>query len=108
MKVHIEFDENRILIAVKSGNIAALRRAGAYVRKSARNKVSQSPKASAPGTPPNTRSGLLKKSLLRAYKSYVSNLLILYGKYPYCWYSARNSNAIFSSKELVNNSFLPL
>ena len=64
MKVHIEFDENRILIAVKSGNIAALRRAGAYVRKSARNKVSQSPKASAPGTPPNTRSGLLKKSLL--------------------------------------------
>ena len=64
MKVQIEFDEKRILIAVKSGNITALRRAGAYIRKTARNKVSQSQKSSTPGTPPNTRRGLLKQSLL--------------------------------------------
>ena len=64
MKVHIEFDQSRILVAVKSGNITALRRAGAYIRKSARNKVTQSSNASAPGTPPNTRRGLLKQSLL--------------------------------------------
>ena len=52
------------MLAVQSGNITALRRAGAYIRKSARNRVSQSPKASMPGTPPNTRRGLLKHSLL--------------------------------------------
>ncbi len=64
MKVRIEFDERRILIAVQSGNNAALRRAGAYVRKAARNKVTTSDKASPPGTPPNTRRGLLKRALL--------------------------------------------
>ena len=64
MKVHIEFDQSRILVAVKSGNITALRRAGAYIRKSARNKVTQSANASVPGSPPNTRRGLLKQSLL--------------------------------------------
>lgn len=64
MKVHIEFDQSRILVAVKSGNITALRRAGAYIRKSAQNKVTQSSNASAPGSPPNTRRGLLKQSLL--------------------------------------------
>lgn len=64
VKVHIELDEHRILVAVQGGNITALRRAGAYIRKSARNRVSQSQKASMPGTPPNTRRGLLKQSLL--------------------------------------------
>ena len=85
VKVHIELDEHRILLAVQGGNITALRRAGAYIRKSARNRVSQSQalrragayirksarnrvsqsqKASMPGTPPNTRRGLLKHSLL--------------------------------------------
>ena len=64
MKVRIEFDESRILIAVQRGNITALRRAGAYVRKAARNRVTQSANASTPGSPPNTRQGLLKRSLL--------------------------------------------
>ena len=64
MKVRIEFDESRILIAVQRGNITALRRAGAYVRKAARNRVTQSANASSPGSPPNTRQGLLKQSLL--------------------------------------------
>ena len=64
VKVRIEFDESRILLAVKSGNITALRRAGAYVRKAARNRVTQSANASSPGSPPNTRQGLLKRSLL--------------------------------------------
>ena len=64
MKCRIEFDDRRILVAVKSGNNIALRRAGAYIRKAARNRVTTSEKASAPGTPPNTRRGLLKQSLL--------------------------------------------
>ena len=64
MKCRIEFDDRRILVAVRSGNNIALRRAGAYIRKAARNRVSTSEKASAPGSPPNTRQGLLKQSLL--------------------------------------------
>lgn len=64
MKCRIEFDDRRILVAVRSGNNIALRRAGAYIRKAARNRVTTSEKASAPGSPPNTRQGLLKQSLL--------------------------------------------
>ena len=64
MKCRIEFDDRRILVAVRSGNNVALRRAGAYIRKAARNRVTTSDKASAPGSPPNTRQGLLKQSLL--------------------------------------------
>ena len=64
MKCRIEFDDRRILVAVRSGNNVALRRAGAYIRKAARNRVTTSEKASAPGSPPNTRQGLLKQSLL--------------------------------------------
>ncbi len=63
-KIRIEFDEEKVLNAVKSGNVKALRRAGAYVRKSARNAVSRSSKASSPGMPPHTRRGLLKRSIL--------------------------------------------
>ena len=64
MKVRIEFDERRILVAVQNGNNVALRRAGAYIRKAARNRISTSDKASPPGTPPHTRRGRLKNSLL--------------------------------------------
>jgi len=64
LKVRIEFDERRILVAVQNGNNVALRRAGAYIRKAARNRISTSDKASPPGTPPHTRRGRLKNSLL--------------------------------------------
>ncbi len=64
MKCRIEFYERRVLVAVRDANYKALRRTGAYVRKAAQNRVMQSSKASTPGTPPNTRRGLLKKSLL--------------------------------------------
>ena len=62
--VRIEFDENGMLSAMRKANAKALRRAGAYVRKTAVNAVSRSSKASQPGTPPNTRKGLLKRSIL--------------------------------------------
>ena len=64
MKVRIEFDERRILVAVQSGNNTALRRSGAYVRKAAQNRVSTSTKASTPGSPPHSRRGLLKSAIL--------------------------------------------
>lgn len=66
MKINckIEFEEDKILLLVDQINTKGLRRAGAYIRKSARNKVKTSATASSPNSPPNTRRGLLKNSLL--------------------------------------------
>ncbi len=76
MKCRIEFDERRILVAVERDNLVALRRAGAYIRKAARNRVSQSERSSMPGTPPNTRRGLLKNSLLFGVEKRAETVLI--------------------------------
>lgn len=76
MNVKIEFDERRILVAVESGNLTALRRAGAYIRKAARNKVSVNSSSSIPGTPPNTRRGLLKNSLLFGVEKRIPSVVI--------------------------------
>mgnify|MGYP001298732093 CR=1 FL=1 len=59
--VRIEFEEDRLLGAMKYANKKALRRVGAYVRKAAVNSVHKSKKSSAAGSPPNTRRGLLKR-----------------------------------------------
>ena len=64
IKMRVEFDSRGLLEVVRKANYSALRRAGAYVRATARNAVSRSKRASAPGTPPHTRRGLLKRSLL--------------------------------------------
>lgn len=64
VKVRIEFDEEKVLSSVKNGGVKALRQAGAYVRKSARNAISRSSKSASPGSPPHTRRGLLKRSIL--------------------------------------------
>lgn len=64
MKTIIDFHEKQVLDAVKRGTIIALRRSGAYLRKVARNMVKKGNSASAPGTPPHTKSGRLKSSIL--------------------------------------------
>lgn len=61
---NVEFDSAAVVNAVRNGNLKALRQAGAYVRKSARNSVKKSKHSSIAGTPPHTRRGLLKRSLL--------------------------------------------
>ena len=76
MKVRIEFDERRILACVRSGNNTALRRAGAYIRKAARNRVSTLERSSAPGSPPHSRRGLLKTSILFGVEKRASTAVI--------------------------------
>ena len=61
--VRIEFDSNAVRNAVKKSSPKPLSRAGAYIRKSARNAVSRSKNSSSPGSPPHTRRGLLKRSI---------------------------------------------
>ena len=63
-KVRVEFDDDAVKSAVQKCGVKALRSAGAYTRKAARNAVAKSKHSSAPGTPPNTRRGLLKRSIL--------------------------------------------
>ena len=63
-KVRVKFDSNAVRNAVRKGSVKSLRQAGAYVRKAARHAVKKSSGASSPGTPPHTRRGLLKNSLL--------------------------------------------
>ena len=76
MKCRVEFNERRVLIAVQNGNNVALRRAGAYIRKAARNQVFASDRASIPGTPPHTRRGLLKNSLLFGVEKRAQSVVI--------------------------------
>ena len=64
VKMRFDFDERRLLGAVQKANYSSLRRAGAYIRATARNVVHRSQKSSTPGTPPHTRRGLLRRSLL--------------------------------------------
>ena len=64
MKAKLSFDARGLAAAVLQGTFAALRRAGAYVRRAARHKVKTSDHPSPPGSPPHSRAGLLKRSIL--------------------------------------------
>ena len=64
MKAKLSFDARGLAAAVLQGSFAALRRAGAYVRRAARHKVKTSDHPSPPGSPPHSRAGLLKRSIL--------------------------------------------
>lgn len=63
-KVRVEFDDDAVKSAGQKCGVKALRSAGAYTRKAARNAVAKSKHSSTPGTPPNNRRGLLKRSIL--------------------------------------------
>ena len=76
MKVEIELDDRLVMAKASAGSLAALRRSGAYIRTSARHKVHLSPTASAPGTPPHSRRGSLKRALLFGVDKKRSTVLI--------------------------------
>ncbi len=76
IKCHVEFEKRKVLMVVEKANIQGLRRAGAYIRKSARNKVQRSKNSSMPNSPPNTRRGLLKKSLLFGVDKYRKSVVV--------------------------------
>ena len=64
MKARLSFDARGLAAAVLRGSLGALRRAGAYVRRAARHQVKTSASPSPPGSPPHSRAGLLKRSIL--------------------------------------------
>lgn len=74
--VRIEFDEDGLLGSMKYANRKAMRSVGAYVRKVAVNSVHKSKKSSSPGTPPNTRRGLLRRSILYGVENDARSVVI--------------------------------
>ncbi len=64
MRCEVEFDGDGLVARIARASRDILRRAGAYVRRVAQRKVATSPKPSQPGSPPHSRKGLLKRSIL--------------------------------------------
>ena len=64
MRCEVEFDGDGLVARIARASCDILRRAGAYVRRVAQKKVTTSPKPSQPGSPPHSRKGLLKRSIL--------------------------------------------
>ena len=56
----------KVVKAARKANIETLGHAGGYIRKVAQHSIKQSPKPSAPGTPPHTRRGQIKRAILYA------------------------------------------
>ena len=66
MKIRTRSDIPKVMRAVRRANIRSLGHAGAYIRKVARHSIRRSPNPSAPGRPPHTRKGQLRRSILYA------------------------------------------
>ena len=64
MNTKVEFDEDGLVARVAKASLAVLRRMGAYVRRAAQHKVRSSEKPSPPGTPPHSKTGVLKRGIL--------------------------------------------
>ena len=70
MKVQTRMDVQKVLRSVKRANIESLGHAGAALRLTARRSIRRSPNPSAPGTPPHTRRGLLRRAIMYAVDKY--------------------------------------
>lgn len=61
------FDQKKVMRAVDAGTRKALSRVGAFVRTRARSSIRKAKKASAPGEPPKSKTGLLRRFILFKY-----------------------------------------
>jgi len=66
MRVRTRSDVQKVLRKVRQANIRSLGHAGGTIRKVARHSIRRSPNPSAPGKPPHTRKGQLRRSILYA------------------------------------------
>ena len=65
-KFHFDLRQERLLVICKKAGLAGLRRAAFQARRAARRAVKRSPVYAPAGSPPHTRRGQLKKSILYA------------------------------------------
>ena len=66
--VDMFFDTDRVKRAVDTATRKNLSKAGAFVRTAARSSIRKRKKVSAPGKPPSSHTGLLKKFIFFAYE----------------------------------------
>jgi hypothetical protein len=64
MKCRSRFDARKVRKKAEAGTFKSLNHAAAAIRLTARRSIRRSPKKSSSGTPPHTRRGLLKRSVL--------------------------------------------
>ena len=64
MRGRSRFDARKVRKKAEAGTFRSLNHAAAAIRLTARRSIRRSPKESSAGTPPHTRRGLLKRSLL--------------------------------------------
>jgi hypothetical protein len=64
MRGRSRFDVRKVRKKAEAGTFRSLNHAAAAIRLTARRSIRRSPKESTAGTPPHTRRGLLKRSLL--------------------------------------------
>jgi hypothetical protein len=70
------FDRKRVVDAVSRAERQKLSKAGAFVRRSARSSIRKRKKISAPGKPPTSHTGLLKRNIFFAYEPNRSSVVI--------------------------------
>jgi phage gpG-like protein len=63
VKMAITFDSAQVRYATDKARQRVLKRQGAYTYKVARSKIRRRKKPSAPGSPPNTQTGALKRAI---------------------------------------------
>jgi hypothetical protein len=66
MKCKTRFHAEKVAAAARRGNFKSLGHAAAAIRLTARRSIRPSRRASAPGRPPHTRRGLMKRAILYA------------------------------------------
>ena len=76
MTVKTRSDVRKVLARAKRANIRTLGHAGGTIRKVARHSIRRSPNPSAPGTPPQTRKGQLRRSILYAVEKDKQSVVI--------------------------------
>jgi hypothetical protein len=76
VKAKTRFDGGAVRKAVRSANIESLGHAGASVRLVARRSIRRAKGPSAPGRPPHTRRGLIKRAILFAVEKELQCVVI--------------------------------
>ena len=77
MKVkQLFFDNKKIIRSVDRATRKVLSRFGAFVRRTARGSIRKRKKTSAPGAPPSSHTGLLKRFIFFSYEPQKKNVVI--------------------------------
>lgn len=72
----LEFDADRVMRAVEEAGARAMRKAGAFIRTSARSSIRKRKRVSEPGKPPSSHVGHLKRLIVFDYDRYANSLIV--------------------------------